>query len=282
MKKIHLLLAILILIAFCGTTLAHQPRSPEGNEIIISDPEISKAFYSKLDGEPHIYTISSDTSLILYVNILVPDIPNQKKDLFVKIVKDGDVDNPLAILDGNNYEWTKFFEPFGHDSYWMGPEYESDVEAGEYQIIVSSENNDTKYSLATGKIETFDFKESINALTMIPKNKREFFEKSPIDFILSPFGWGLIIVMFTLAFVFGFIYRLILKRLAKNNIRKRHKNIGWKDRLIRLTLAVILFIIAITTSWSPILLFFSGFTLFEAIFSWCGFYAAIGKNTCPL
>ncbi|MFC1647568.1 DUF2892 domain-containing protein [Patescibacteria group bacterium] len=282
MKKIHLILISLFLVAFSGTALAHQPRNPEGNEIVISDPEISKAFYSKLDGEPHIYIISSDTPFVLYVNVLVPDIPNQKKDLYVKIVKDRDVDNPLSILDGNNYEWTKFFEPFGHDSYWMGPEYESDVESGEYQIIVSSENNDTKYSLATGKIETFDFKESINALTMIPKNKREFFEKSPIDFILSPFGWGLIIVMFTLAFVFGFIYRLILKRLAKNNIRKRHKNIGWKDRVIRLVLAVILFVIAITTSWSPILLFFSGFTLFEAIFSWCGFYAAIGKNSCPI
>jgi len=39
---------------------------------------------------------------------------------------------------------------------------------------------------------------------------------------------------------------------------------------------------AITTTWSPILIFFSGFAFFEAIFSWCGFYAAMGKNTCPV
>jgi hypothetical protein len=122
----------------------------------------------------------------------------------------------------------------------------------------------------------------MNALSMIPKNKREFFEKSPVDFILSPFGFGLIVIMFALSFIFGFIYRFLLKSLSKNKMRKRHKNIGWKDRLIRLGLALFLFLIAITTSWSPILLFLSGFTLFEAIFSWCGFYAAIGKSSCPL
>lgn len=32
----------------------------------------------------------------------------------------------------------------------------------------------------------------------------------------------------------------------------------------------------------PKTIFFSGFAFFEAIFSWCGFYATIGKNTCPV
>ena len=282
MKKLYLLLAVSVLLIFCGTAFAHQPRIPEGNETIVSDPEISKAYYSKLDGNSHTYTINSQTPFFLYVNILAPDIPNQKKDLYVEIIKDGNLDNPIGILDGNNFKWELFFEPFGHDSYWMGPEYESNVEPGEYQIIVSSENNDTKYSLATGKVETFDFKESMNAYKLIPTIKKDFFNKSPIDFILSPLGWGLIIIMYILAFIFGFTYRFILKRITKNKIRKRRKNIGKTDRLLRLIIAIGLLLLAIFTTWSPILLFFSGFTLFEAIFSWCGFYAAIGKNSCPL
>lgn len=279
-KKFHLIIVALILVAFSGTASAHQPRIPEGNEINVSDPEISKAFYSKLNGQPDVYTISSDTSFNLYVNILVPDLPNQKKDLSVKIIKNGDIDNPLAILDGNKFEWTKFFEPFGHDSYWMGPEYESEVAAGKYQIIVSSENNDSKYSLATGKIEAFDFQEVLNALTLIPQIKRNFFNKLPIDFIFSPFGWGLILMMFILSFVFGFIFRYFLKHRAKTKIRKLHKNIGWPDRILRLVISIILLLFAITTSWHPILIFLSGFALFEALFSWCGLYAALGKNTC--
>ena len=34
-----------------------------------------------------------------------------------------------------------------------------------------------------------------------------------------------------------------------------------------------------TTTWNPILIFFSGFAFFETIFSWSGFYVALGKNT---
>jgi hypothetical protein len=88
--------------------------------------------------------------------------------------------------------------------------------------------------------------------------------------------------MFILAFIFGFIYRVILKKIAKSSARKVHKNIGFWDRMFRLLLSIGLLLLAITTTWNPILLFFAGFTLFEAIFSWCGFYAAIGRNSCPL
>jgi hypothetical protein len=78
------------------------------------------------------------------------------------------------------------------------------------------------------------------------------------------------------------LYRFILKKFASGTTRGAHKNIGKYDRAIRFAIALGLLLLAITTSWSPWLLFFSGFALFEAIFSWCGFYAALGKNTCPV
>jgi hypothetical protein len=69
-----------------------------------------------------------------------------------------------------------------------------------------------------------------------------------------------------------------------------NRNIGTSDRLLRVAIGATLLLVAITTTWSPILIFFSGlilslskgFALFEAIFSWCGFYAALGKNTCSV
>jgi len=92
--------------------------------------------------------------------------------------------------------------------------------------------------------------------------------------------------MYVLAFVFGFVYRAILKKCAQNTPHSSGKNIGKnigkKDRIIRVVIGVALLVIAITTTWSPWLLFFSGFAFFEAISSWCGFYAALGKNTCPI
>ena len=178
------------------------------------------------------------------------------------------------------FEWTQFFEEFGHDTYWQGPEYKARSEAGTYEIRVSSTNNDSKYSLAIGEIEAFDLKEGVNALTLIPELKNNFFNKSPIDFILSPLGWGYIVIMYILAGFAGLAYRAIIRRMTKNSARGVGKNIGKSDRLIRVAIGVGLLLWAIATTWSPILIFFSGLAIFEAIFSWCGFYAALGKNTC--
>lgn len=59
------------------------------------------------------------------------------------------------------------------------------------------------------------------------------------------------------------------------------KNIGTKDRLFRLTIALCLFILAWwIQSW--IVLGLALFTLYEAAASWCIWYQLIGKNTCPL
>ncbi len=281
MKRNNIIFAIGVCLLIPGIVSAHQPRMPEGSQIIVTDPEISKAYYSKLEGQTDTYSISSEKPFTLYVNILVPDIAGQKKDVSVVIIKNKDVESSTT-LNGNNFEWKKFFEPFGNDTYWKGPEYKEKVGPCVYEIIVSSPNKDSKYSLAIGEIESFSLGETINALTLIPKIKSDFFNESPAGFIFSPFGFGLLLIMFVFAFAFGFIYRLILRKMTRGTVRKAHKNIGISDRLFRLAIAIGLLIWAITTSWSQILLFFSGFVFFEAIFSWCGLYAALGKSTCPL
>lgn len=269
-------LSMLTLLA--DPVLGHQPRVVKGSEIAVVDAEISKAYYNKLSGKPHIYTIKTNKSFDLYVGILVPDIDNLKKDVTADIYKSDDL---LATIGGESAKWELFFEPFGQSTYWDGGQYKAQAEAGTYRIIVSSTNNDTKYSLAVGEIEAFDTKEVVSVLNLVPELKRDFFEESPISFIKSPFGWGYILIMYIFAFVVGLLYKTVLKSFAKGSVRGMQKNIGKKDRIIRLILSVGLLVWAITTSWNPLLIFFSGFALFEAIFSWCGFYAAIGKNTSP-
>jgi len=273
------ILSLLALFLIPALAFAHQPRITESRQTLVPDPEISKAYYGKLTGEPDVYTIEAKEPFDLYVNVLVPDIAGQKKDVSATVSKNG---KELAVLEGINFEWKNFYEPFGADSYFMGPEYKARAEAGTYEIRVLSSGNDSKYSLAIGEIEAFDFKETVNVFTIIPELKKNFFEVSPITFIKSPFGWGLIVVMYLLAGIVGLLYRSILKKFAKKSVRGATHNIGKADRLLRLAIGAGLLLWAITTSWSPILLFFSGFALFEALFSWCGFYAAIGKNTCPV
>lgn len=91
----------------------------------VTNPEVSKAYYGELSGEPHIYRINASEPFDLYVNVLVPDIEGQKKDVSALVIKNDDTAHPLATLDGLNFKWKQFFEPFGHDTYWMGPEYKS-------------------------------------------------------------------------------------------------------------------------------------------------------------
>jgi hypothetical protein len=272
---------------------AHQPRIVNSDTTQVMDPEISKAYYSTLSGAPHIYTIDSKEDFDLYVGILVPETKSSKTDVTAEVFKtENKQDKLLATLGGNNAQWKSFFEPFGQSNYLDGGEYKIRALAGVYTIVVSSSNNDSKYSLAVGEIEAFDGKEGMNALSLIPELKKDFFEESPITFIKSPFGWGLIVVMYIFAFIVGFIYRAILKKFAKgstlpvdassNRGRGAPQNIGKPDRLIRLIIGVILLVWAITTTWSPILIFFSGFALFESIFSWCALYQLIGKSTCEV
>ena len=270
-------LAILVLVP--AITFAHQPRITESRLTTVTDPEISKAYYASLTGEPDVYVIQAPAPFDLYVGILVPDIASTKKDILAEVFKGNE---KIATVGGASATWKPYFEPFGQSHYFDGGEYKARAEAGVYTIKVSNTLNTGKYSLAVGEIEAFDGKEGMNALSMIPDLKRDFFEESPISFILSPFGWGLIVVMYILAFIVGFIYRAILKKFARQSAHGAPQNIGKPDRLLRAVIGVALLLWAITTTWSPILIFFSGFAFFEAIFSWCSFYAALGKNTCPV
>lgn len=60
-----------------------------------------------------------------------------------------------------------------------------------------------------------------------------------------------------------------------------NKNIGKKDRFLRLGLSALVFLFAWwQSSW--ILLFIAIFVLYESIAGWCLIYQLIGKNSCPI
>jgi hypothetical protein len=64
------------------------------------------------------------------------------------------------------------------------------------------------------------------------------------------------------------------------------KNIGSLDRLLRLCLGLGLCLLVLLSSVSLglkiLIILLALFTIFEALVGWCGLYALIGKNTCPI
>ncbi|UCH36200.1 MAG: hypothetical protein JSV65_07560 [Armatimonadota bacterium] len=190
MRRVAVALPILTLgLVLCACSAsAHQPRIVESGKtpIVVEAPEVSKAYYGELDGAPRLFAVRSDHPFILYVNVLVPRIPGIQKNISAEI-RDGK-GNLVAELDGPNFRWTEFHEPFGGDDYYRGPEFSKDVEAGEYTITVFNSGNRGKYVLAVGEKEEFPFSEMVRTVAVLPRLKSEFFERSPLTILFSYTG----------------------------------------------------------------------------------------------
>lgn len=176
MKKIILLLLLLLLI---NSVSGHQPRIVNSENIEVLDPEISKAYYGKLNGEPHLYTINADEEFAIYVNVLIPG-KEKTHTISAKLLKDDEV---IYFLDGENFQWEPWYEEFGKDWYMKGPEYGKDFKStenlpvGKYQIKVFNNENEGKYVLAVGDIESFPPSEIAKAVLNVPRLKVGFFGK---------------------------------------------------------------------------------------------------------
>ena len=250
---------------------------------MVNDPEISKAYYDELAGSARTYKISSNTEFNLYMNILVPKNTNPAARYSATVYMIGKTArSTIDKLDANSAPWNEFYEEYGNDFYYQGSEYRRKLPPGDYEIVVDGDKLVGKYVLAIGEIEAFSPREGMNALYTIPKLKKSFFGESPATFLFSKFGAIEFVTIVTLGFLFGFIYRMIHKKLSKaSTAAKEGKNIGKSDRILRAFLTI-LCLVAGLYSWSIILFFFAGFCFFETVFSWCGLYALLGKNTCPL
>jgi len=204
------------LLFFVPSGWAHQPRLVgTETDVVVTLPEISKAYYGRLAGTPVIYHIEADDTFRLYANILVPDIEGIDKDVSVKILKQGSV---IAHLDGSRHDWQGFFEPFAGDHYFRGPEYSERQGPGSYQLQVYSPDNQGKYVLAIGDVESFPFTELVKTYYVLPRLKSEFFGKSPFTAYSNRMGIFLAVLLLILL-LFAVVLYLGIRR-----VRKRLKN----------------------------------------------------------
>lgn len=256
---------------------AHQPRLAEG-PVRVEMPEVSKAYYGELTGQPAEFRIEAPDGFKLYLGLLVPDISGARTDMSLFATKDG---APAVVLDGKTAEWKEFHEEFANDRYLSGPEYSAEADAGIYVIRVHNGDNRGKFVLAVGEKEEFTPAETLSALRIIPALKRDFFGKSPADFALSIMGGTSLVLMVLCGALLGLLYRSVSRRLFKSKPRLLRHNIGRSGRLGRAILAFVLLIAGIAV-WSAGLMAAAGFVLFEAAAGWCVLNQALGRNTCPI
>mgnify|MGYP004004499545 FL=1 len=264
-NQFRIVIFFVIMLSWPLGVFAHQPRIVDTEKIHVTKPEVSKAYYAKLSGKPHTYFISVNSAIDLYVNVLFPHKEGPKKNITVNIFKG---DQSIGSLSSGEVDWKKFFEPFGQSMYWQGPELKKNVDAGKYEILVQSKEKNLRYVLAIGETEVWNGIDSINAILLIPKLKKNFFEESPISFILSPLGYGYILLLQLLALIVGWV---ILRILKISGIQTQ-TNYILKFAKINICLGVVFWVsflfFAVTTTWHPLLILMSGFALFMTIISW--------------
>ena len=150
----------------------------------IEEPEISKAIYSTLTGDPHYYRIQSDVDFDFYAGILAAKIGEcalERKFSFE--VLDSEFHN-IDVADGENFKWTPWYEEYGKQWYWNGPEigknFLSDriYKAGTYYIKVFNSNNTGQYIMAVGDIEKFSFTDIIGLIFSLGDIEDEFWDPS--------------------------------------------------------------------------------------------------------
>jgi hypothetical protein len=204
-------LAALFITVLTGRPVAaHQPEVP-GNEtsIDVPDPTVSKAYYAELKGQPVTYHIETSTPISLYLNVLVPKIAGVTQDYTLTVTKDG---QPWTVIAPGTTPWTVFHEPFGGDTYWMGPEYRANVQPGDYEVTVSSPDNTGKYVLAIGERESFPASEILRTMKTLVDVKH-YFGKPTIAIFESPFIYGPTI---GLVVIIGGVSWIIVRRRAKH------------------------------------------------------------------
>ena len=159
---------IFLLVFYPLSIFAHQPKlinySPSiDNPHEVVYPEISKAYYSKLEGEPHYYKINSDSDFLFYTGILSPKVNDDYKWLSLEVLDENK--KVIYTAEGKDFEWNAWYEPYARDWYWKGPEIGTErneefktsfmIDAGTYYIKVFNDDNIGHYSLAVGEAEFF-------------------------------------------------------------------------------------------------------------------------------
>ena len=150
--------------------IADEDNLTKNNPYLIDKPEISLALYGSLNGKKNYYKIESDEDFNLYIGILTPRLDEEKEPknkVYFKFYDENFKeitfnDFPTGVV--KDHIWTEWFEPFGRNNYWVGPQVGTNLNVpygkypkGTYYIEVFNPKNEGNYSLAVGYIEDFGF-----------------------------------------------------------------------------------------------------------------------------
>jgi hypothetical protein len=214
------LMSLCIFILATWSASAHQPRLVSGDQVIVDDAEVSKAYYDMLTGTPRIYIIDSQKPFSLYLNLLVPKSSNPDGRYSANVYEiNAGKKVELARLNAGDVQWTEFYEEYGGDYYLKGPECKKTLPGGRYEIEVYSADNLGKYVIAIGEKEEFPPIEIVKTFLILPVLKVQFFQYPTAILLSSTIGIAWLIIIAILLLVIG----LVLHKFFSVNSRRSNR-----------------------------------------------------------
>lgn len=148
----------------------------------VGDPEHSQAFFAELTGTPHVYAITWDRPFRFYAGLTLPRIEGcpRRHDVSLDVI--GAEGGVIERLDGTTFDWWPWYEHYGDQWYWVGPELGAAFRstrtfpAGTYLLRVYNGENSGKYVLATGDDERFGFWDILRLWPVMRRLNREFWD----------------------------------------------------------------------------------------------------------
>jgi len=216
-------LYIFALVAFLLTPMfafAHQPYLVDGEKrIVVNEPEISKAYYGNFTSSSTVFIINESKPFNLYIGILTPAIMAIPRNI-TALIRRGD--EQIAFLKSTSTDWVRFYEPYGGDDYFQGPEWRNVMTPGVYTITLSRPENSGEYVLAIGEKEVFTFDETLRTIGILPTLKSEYMDKpawtayfNRIGIFMAMAFVGCIIIFFILGEIFRGIGKIFQKLFGK-------------------------------------------------------------------
>jgi len=220
-KSLYLFVAVALFLSLAGNACAYIPRIVSGDKVLVLSPEPSQTFYGELKGQAAEFDISSASQFNLFVNIMVPKSSNPDGRYAVNIfqVRDGK-DELISFLDPGSLIWQEIWEGNGRDLYFKGPEFDRQLEPGDYKIVVTGNNNQGQYALVIGKNQAIPFDEIWKMYYVLPLLKINYFHSSVFEFLKTPFvllgAMAVVVVFLFIDIIFYLIGKAIKKTKPKS------------------------------------------------------------------
>ena len=181
----------------------------------VEEPDISKAYYGTLHGQPQVFELDWDATVPFYVGLTVPDLPGIPTDVSATLLDPAYPNTPVATLAGKSVAWEPFFEAYGRQKYLKGPEFRHQLPAGHYEIRVEGPSPERVFVLAIGERESFPPRELVKDFAILPRITQQYFHRPAYTAFFTPFlGVPIVLALGLLAAVIALAKRVLRRKPA--------------------------------------------------------------------